>query len=117
LLATQHMRTRVVERVSYGALFGQRRGFYKLPRVDLSAGRRAVPAQPAPVPLGPGSMLGTLVGYVAGPHVLTGEELDTLRMSPCLHASAMAERYCSRRPRTPRAQHRGYCTGAVARGR
>lgn len=80
-MSALHPKTPLISEGFYGTLFKQRRGFYGPPRVDLSAKRGIIPAQPQPVSIGPTSMLGSLMGYIGPRQTLTGEEADALRES------------------------------------
>jgi syntaxin-binding protein 5 len=68
----------MIQRITYGTLFAQRRSYYRLPRVDLIAKGQSIPPAPVPVSMGPGSLMGTLMGYVSGPRIMTGEDIDAI---------------------------------------
>ena len=71
--------TGIARQTIYGTLFATRRvAPYTAPSVDLMVGRGSVPAQPAPVPLEPQTVFGSVLGYL-GRGVTTGAEIDALR--------------------------------------
>jgi hypothetical protein len=68
----------VLEQIVFGTLFMTRR-VYDNPVVDLIRFRREIPPYPQPVSVGPPSLLGSWFRY--GKPIMTGEQLDALRMS------------------------------------
>lgn len=63
----------------YGTVFNVRRSApYEVPQVDFTYGRRPVPPQPQPVSVGPASLIGSWLGYLAS-QSLTGDQIDALR--------------------------------------
>ncbi|KAH9913359.1 uncharacterized protein B0H18DRAFT_1088099 [Fomitopsis serialis] len=74
--------TRIVRQTIYGTLFATRRAApYAAPLVDFMVGHGAVPSQPAPVPLEPQTVIGSVLGYL-GRGVTTGVEIDMLLAGP-----------------------------------
>ena len=76
--------TGIARQTIYGTLFATRRvAPYAAPSVDFMVGRGSVPAQPAPVPLEPQTVIGSVLGYL-GRGVTTGAEIDALRTCSAL---------------------------------
>ncbi|PCH34194.1 hypothetical protein WOLCODRAFT_113329 [Wolfiporia cocos MD-104 SS10] len=74
--------TGLVRATHYGTVFGTRRTApYAAPLTDLAHGRGTVPAQPAPVPLEPQGVIGSVLGYL-GRGVTPGAEIDALLAGP-----------------------------------
>lgn len=70
----------------YGTVFSVRRAApYAPPQVDLTYARRAVPAPPQPVSVGPPSLLGAWLGYIKS-QSLTGDQVDALCTCCCCSA-------------------------------
>lgn len=71
--------TGIARQTIYGTLFATRRvAPYAAPSIDFMVGHGSVPSQPAPAPLEPQTVLGSVLGYL-GRGVTTGTEIDALR--------------------------------------
>lgn len=81
-IALRRYESGVLEQIVFGTLFITRR-VYDNPIVDLIRFHREIPPYPQPVSVGPPSLLGSWFRY--GNPIMTGEQLDALRMSSHLY--------------------------------
>lgn len=109
LLSTVHPGTQIVSHSVYGTLFAQRRSYVVPPRLELGFGRGEVPPQPQPVPIGPVSLFGSLMGYVGAAGSVSKEQADVLlfgRPRPILQTPSIEN------PRQSRQSDAGSATAA-----
>ncbi|TDL26364.1 hypothetical protein BD410DRAFT_836264 [Rickenella mellea] len=71
-------RTNAVSQISLGTFFKINHP-YNDTVVDLAVGRRSLPPQPQPIPLGPTTLLGSLLNYKRS---VTGDQIDALLAGP-----------------------------------